>query len=152
MAFDPRWETADKKKTVELHEKFGRRYPFMNITIGFEGQQQDLNDLFFNLFGAGMLQEGLEKETPSGAKIVMQRRPLRKGYANALMEIGLFAGRDVALPLFLAWLYDKWKGAGEKPITIIINNRYYEFDIKTLTKALDEAIAEERPEDRDSAS
>jgi hypothetical protein len=113
----------------------------MNITIGFEGQQQDLNALFFDLFEAGMLREGLEKETPGGAKIVMKRRPLRKGYAHALMEIGLFAGRDVALPLFLAWLYDKWKGAGEKPITIIIENRPYQFDVEVLTKALDEAIA-----------
>lgn len=124
----------------------------MAILIGFEGQPQDLNALFFSLFETETFQEGLEKEVLGGAKIVLRRRPLRKGYARTLMEISLFVGDKVALPLFLAWLYDKWKGAGEKPMTIIIDRTYYEFDVKTLTKALDKAVAEDVEKDHDSAS
>src|ERR1035438_1402415 len=97
-----------------------------------------------------MFREGLEQEVPGAAKIVLQKRPLRKGYARTLMELSLFVGDKAALPLFLAWIYDKWKGAGEKPMTIIIDRTYYEFDIKALTKALNKAIA--ASEERDSAS
>jgi hypothetical protein len=114
------------------------------ITVGFEGQKRDLNDLLFDLFEAGLLREGLEKQTPGDATIVLRPMELRKtAFAHVVMEIGLIVGKDVALPLFVAWLYDKWKKNGEKRITVIINAHYYEFNSGPLTKALEEAIRSE---------
>jgi hypothetical protein len=40
--------------------------------------------------------------------------------------------------LFANWLYDKWKKNGEKKISIKIENRFYQFDVTVLTKALEE--------------
>lgn len=111
------------------------------ITIGFEGQTRDLDELFFSLFEAGMLREGLEKETPGDVKIVLGRMEMRKtAYAHTVMHIGLFVGQNVALPLFVAWLYDKWKKSGEKPITVTINTHLYQFDPDILIKGIEEAM------------
>jgi hypothetical protein len=44
----------------------------------------------------------------------------------------------------LVWLYDKWKKAGEKPISIKIENHFYEFDEALLAKAIQEAMGKEK--------
>jgi len=118
------------------------------IIIGLEGQTRDLNDLAFSLFEAGMLREGLEKETPGDITIVLKPMQLRKGVGHAIIEIGLYAGQNVALPLFLAWLYDKWKKAGKKPISIKIENHFYQFDPDLLTKAIQDAISKQTKNDK----
>lgn len=111
------------------------------IIIGLEGQKPDLNELTLSLFEAGMLRSGLEKKTPGDVTIVLKPTELRKGVGHAIMHIGLVVGDKVALPLFLTWLYDKWKNAGEKPISIKIENHNYQFYPAVLTKPMEEAIA-----------
>src|ERR1039457_1169571 len=111
------------------------------IIIGFEGQKTDLNDLTFSLFEAGMLQEGLEKQTPGDVTIVLKQTEARKSISHGIVHVGLVVGDKVALPLFLTWLYDKWKNAGEKRISIKIENHNYQFDPAVVTKPMAEAIA-----------
>jgi hypothetical protein len=54
------------------------------ITIGFEGHKKDVNDLVFDLFEAGMLREGLQKNTPGGATVVLKPMEMRKrAFAHA---------------------------------------------------------------------
>jgi hypothetical protein len=113
------------------------------IIIGLEGPKRDLNDLAFSLFEAGMLREGLEKETPGNTKIVLKPMEMRKGVGHGIIEIGVFAVTSVAAPVFVAWLCKKWINAGEKPISIKIENHYYQFDPAVLTKAIEEAIAKQ---------
>lgn len=113
------------------------------IIIGFEGQTRDLNALTFDIFEAGMLREGLEKAAPGDVTIVLKPMEMRKGVGHAIIHIGLVVGDKVALPLFLAWLYDKWKKAGEKPISIKIENRFYQFDPELLAKPVQDALSKE---------
>src|ERR1700693_1269229 len=110
------------------------------IIIGLEGQTRDLNELIFDLFEAGMLREGLEKAAPGDVTLVLKPMEVRKSFGHAIIHIALAVGDKVALPLFLAWLYDKWKNTGEKPISIKIENHNYQFDPAVLTKPIQEAI------------
>jgi len=110
------------------------------IIIGLEGRTPDLNELTFSLFEAGMLAEGLEKQTPGEVTIVLKAMPLRKGVGHGLIEIGLLIGQNVGIPLFVCWLYDKWKNAGEKPISVRIENHFYQFDTAILEKAIEEVL------------
>ena len=120
----------------------------MQIPIGFEGQQRDIRDFMFDLFEAGKLQEGLENDTPGDARIVMGPLGLRKGaQLHVIMEVALYVGQNIAVPLFVAWLYDKWRRGGEKPINIVIDNRRYQFSVSLLTKALEEKISREDKDD-----
>ena len=98
----------------------------------------------FDLFEAHLLQEGLEKEAPGSATIVMKPRALRKGFAHALIEIGLNFGQSFSASLFASWLYNKWKQNGEKRISVKIENRFYQFDVAVLTKALEDAIRNQK--------
>jgi hypothetical protein len=113
------------------------------IIIGFEGQTRDLNELTFDLFEAGMLRAGLEKAAPGDVTLVLKPMEMRKSFGHAIIHVGLVIGDKVALPLFLAWLYDKWKKTGEKPISIKIVNHNYQFDPALLTKAIQEEIDKE---------
>lgn len=114
------------------------------IIIGFEGHRHDLNELTFDLFEAGMLREGLERSAPGNVTLVMKPMELRKGFGHAIVQIGLVIGDKAVLPVFLSWLYDKWKKAGEKPISIKIENHFYEFDAALPTKAIEEAVRKEK--------
>jgi hypothetical protein len=117
------------------------------LIIGFEGKTRDLNDFVFDLFEAQMLKEGLEKETPGDAKLVLKPMPVRKSaFSLAVMHVGLFIGQNIALPLFVAWLYDKWKKNGQKHISIKIANRLYQFDPDLLVGAIEKQL--EKPEER----
>lgn len=118
------------------------------VIIGLEGQTGDVNDLAFSLFEAGMLREGLERETPGGAIIVLKPMAMRKGIGHGIIEFGLIVGDKVVLPLFLAWLYDKWKKAGEKPISVKIENHFYQPDPELLSKAIQEALNKHKKGDR----
>jgi hypothetical protein len=113
------------------------------IIIGLEGRTQDLNALTFDLFEAGVLRAGLENAAPGNVTIVLKPMEMRKGVGHAIIHIGLLVGDKVALPLFLTWLYDKWKRAGEKPISIKIENYYYQFDPALLAKAIQDALSKE---------
>jgi hypothetical protein len=113
----------------------------MEITIGFEGQKRDLNDLVFDLFERHMLREGLEKETPGDVKIVMKPMELRKGYALALLEVAAQFGSNVVASLFAGWLVEKWKKNGAKRINIKIENRIYQMDPDIIAKAVEDALA-----------
>jgi hypothetical protein len=112
------------------------------LIISFEGKTQDLNDFVFDLFEAHMLAAGLEKETPGDAKLVLKPMLVRKSaLSQAVIEVGLFVGQNVVLPLFVTWLYDKWKKNGEKHVSIKIENHLYQFDPDLLGKAIEEALA-----------
>jgi hypothetical protein len=111
------------------------------IVIGFEGQTRDLNELVFDLFEAGLLREGLEKETPGDAKLVMKPMELKKGAGmHAVMEVGLWVGKNVAVPMFVTWLCNKWLSNGQKSISIKIDNHFYQFDEAVLAKAIGETL------------
>lgn len=117
------------------------------IVIAFEGQRRDVNDFAFNVFDRE-LSLGREKETPGGT-IVIRAMPLAKSVlGHAIIEIGLFVGTNIAVPLFVAWLCDKWKRQGEKPITIKIENNFYQFDASLVTKAIEDAIAKQKKKKR----
>jgi hypothetical protein len=61
---------------------------------------------------------GREKETPGGT-IMIGDMPLAKtALGRANVEIALFTGKNVAVPVFVAWLCSKWKRQGEKPISV----------------------------------
>ena len=111
------------------------------IIVGFEGQKRDLNELLFALFEAGMLRDGLQKVTPGGSTIVLKPMEMRKhALGHAVMEIGLIVANSVAVPLFVNWLYEKWRDCGARKITVKIKRRNYEFEQGQLTKAIEEAI------------
>lgn len=110
------------------------------IIIGLKGRTPDLNELTFSLFEAGMLREGLERQTSGEVIIVLKEMPLRKGVGHGLIEIGLFIGQNVGIPLFVCWLYDKWKNAGEKPISVRIENHFYQFDTAILEEAIEQVL------------
>jgi hypothetical protein len=110
------------------------------VIIRFEGQRRDLNDFAFDVFDQE-LSLGREKETPGGT-IVIREMPLAKSaLGHAIIEIVLFIGKNLAVPVFVAWLCTKWKRQGEKPITIKIENNFYQFAASLVTKAIEEAIA-----------
>jgi hypothetical protein len=111
------------------------------VTVGFEGQKRELNELLFGLFEAGELREGLQKVTPGGATIVLKPMEMgKRALGHAIMEIGLIVANSVAIPLFVNWLYEKWRSCGARKITVKINRRFYEFEQGQLTKAIEEAI------------
>jgi hypothetical protein len=112
------------------------------IILGFEGSRQDVNDLGYQMFDQ-MLREGETKQVPGDVSIRLEPMPLRKGVGRALVEVAIFAGENIALPLFVAWLYDKWKKAGEKPISIHIENHIYQFDTSLMTKAIQDALTKQ---------
>jgi len=113
------------------------------IIISFEGQRRDLNDFAFDVFDRE-LNLGREKETPGGT-IVIREMPLAKSaIGHAIIEIAFFIGKNVAVPVFVAWLCAKWKRQGEKPISIKIENNFYQFDPSLLTNAIEEAIAKQK--------
>lgn len=116
----------------------------LEITIGFEGQRRDVDDLAFDLFEAGMLKQGMSNQTPGNTTIVLKAMPMAKAaFVHAVIEIALFAGKNIAIPLFVSWLYDKWRRQGKKPISIVINNHYYQFDESVMAKAIEDAIRKE---------
>ena len=116
----------------------------MEIRIGFEGPQREVRDFIFDLFEAHKLQEGLEKATPGDTQIVMGPLELRKGaQLHVIMEVALWVGQSVAVPLFVSWLYDKWKKGGEKSINIVIDNRRYQLSQSVVTKVLEEKVSRE---------
>jgi hypothetical protein len=114
------------------------------VKIGFEGPRGDVTDLMFSLFEAGMLTEGLQKDAPGNARIVLKPMVMRKRpLDHAVLEIGLYAGNSIAVPLFVTWLYDKWQKQNQKPISIVIHNHFYQFDKDLLIKAIEDAIRAE---------
>lgn len=114
------------------------------IIITFEGRTQDLNDFVFDLFEAHMLKAGIEIETPGDARLVLKPMTVRKSALSlAVIHVGLFVGENIMLPLFVAWLYDKWKKNGEKHISIKIESRLYQFDPDLLVKAIEERLAKQ---------
>jgi hypothetical protein len=120
----------------------GSRSRMDEIIIGFEGPGRAVNSLVFDLFEAGLLREGLAKETPGPATIVLKPGTLEKrAHVHLLVEVGLLVGKNIGVPLFVAWLYDKWKRNGEPPISIKIENHFYQFDAVVLTKTIEEVVA-----------
>jgi hypothetical protein len=110
------------------------------ITIGFEGQRRDVDDLLFGLFD-GSLSKGQSKKAPGNVTIVVKSMPMAKGtFAHAVVEVAVFVGTNVALPLFLTWLYDRWKAKGERPVSLRIENRFYQIDPAILQKAIEDEI------------
>jgi hypothetical protein len=117
------------------------------ITIGFEGQRRDLSDFAFDIFDQE-LSLGREKEAPGGT-IMIRDMPLAKSaLGHAIIEIALFTGKNVAVPVLVAWLCSKWKRQGKKPISVKIENKFYQFDAPLLTKAIEDAIAKQKKKKR----
>lgn len=119
------------------------------ILIGFEGQKRDVNDLLFGLFD-GSLAVGQRKEAPGNVTIVVKSMPLAKGtFAHAVVEVAVFLGTNAALPLFLTWLYDRWKAKGERPVSIRIEGRFYQIDPALLRRAIEDEIKKLEKKDVD---
>ena len=118
------------------------------VIIGLEGQTGDVNDLAFSLCEAGMLERGSGK----GDARRRDHRPETDGNAQRNRprnhRIRPDSRRQGRLPLFLAWLYDKWKKAGEKPISVKIENHFYQPDPELLSKAIQEALNKHKKGDR----
>lgn len=118
----------------------------MELIVGFEGRKQDVTDLLFGLFGE-VLEEGSKKEAPGGVTVVLKPMPLRKGaLVQTVLQVGLFVGVNIAVPLFVAWLYDVWKHKGQKPVSVKIDGRNYQFDPAILAMAIEEAISKQAEE------
>jgi hypothetical protein len=95
----------------------------------------------FDLFEAGLLREGLEKEVPGGATLVLKLIQMKKSaLMQAAMEVGISFGSGVAATIFGEWLVEKWRKNGKKHISAKIENRLYQFEEKLIAKALDDAM------------
>jgi hypothetical protein len=59
------------------------------------------------------------------------------------IEVAKFVGTQVALPLFVAWLYDTFKDAARPP-KVTIRRREIEWDKGALKRAIEEELTIER--------
>ena len=99
----------------------------------------------FKVFEASSVTNGTTKHIPGGGAIQLGRGKLEKrvrpGWtadAAPLVTLALTVGKDVAIGVLAAWLYDKLKG--NKLRTLRINRAQVEISPEGITKAISESI------------
>ncbi len=106
----------------------------------------------FALFDSKTLSPSMRREVPGGATIRLGDLPMQKrdlpsiqaALVPILVEFGKL-GKDVAVGVFSAWLYDKLKGKGEERKLIRVNRVMVAITPGAITKVLTELIeGEER--------
>lgn len=107
----------------------------------------------YALFDSKTISTGMKREAPGGATIQLLEMPMEKRdrqYIQALAFVPILVefakvGKDVAVGVFSAWLYDKLKGKSEERKFIRVNRVMVEVTPEAITKVLTESIeVEER--------
>lgn len=101
----------------------------------------------FALFDSKTISPGMRREVPGGATIQLGQMPMEKRglpsiqatLVPILIEFGK-VGKDVAIGVFSAWLYDKLKGKGEERKFMRVNRVMVEVTPEAITKVLTESI------------
>lgn len=101
----------------------------------------------FALFDSKTISTGMSREVPGGATIQLGDMPMQKRdlpsiqatLVPILVEFGKL-GKDVAVGVFAAWLYDKLKSVGEGRKFIRLNRVMVEVTPEAITKVLKESI------------
>jgi hypothetical protein len=118
----------------------------MSSTVFLEVPQFAL----FKVFESNSIEEGMAREAPGGARVELGRMPMGKRWgglthdALPMAAVLLSFGRDVAVGLFAAWLYDKLKSdkAGKQMgvTKIRINRQEVEITPEAITRVITESI------------
>jgi hypothetical protein len=122
------------------------------ITIVFEGQRRELNELGFAIFDH-VIRYDVPLDVPGEATLILKPEALRKSVGPGVMEVVLNLAEGFAAGIFANWLYGKWQKSGEpRSITIKIENRYYQLDPDVLAKALEAAAKKtEKAEEKETS-
>ncbi len=100
----------------------------------------------FALFDSASISSGMSREVPGGATIQLGQMPMEKrdlpSIQATLIPILVEVGKDVAVGVFAAWLYDKLKGEGEGEGRkfLRVNRVMVEVTPEAITKVLTESI------------
>jgi len=116
------------------------------MTIVIECSPRDM----LALFESKTISTGMSREAPGGATIQLGQMPMEKRglpsieatLVPILIEFGK-VGKDVAIGIFSAWLYDKLKGKVEERKFVRVNRVMVEVTPEAITKVLTESIAVE---------
>lgn len=99
----------------------------------------------FKMFDSSTVTQDTTKQVPGGGTIRLGSGKLEKRFrpgwttdAAPLVTIALTVGKDVAIGLLVAWLYDKLKGNEIR--TLRINRVQIEISPEAITKVISESI------------
>jgi hypothetical protein len=109
------------------------------MTIVIECSPRDM----VALFDSKTISTGMSREAPGGATIRLGAMMEKRGVPSIqayLFPILIDLGREVAIAVFSAWLYDRLKGKSEERKFIRVNRVMVEVTPEAITKVLTESI------------